>query len=183
MQIYPLQPGGAAEGVALASGPVTLSDMTALPRFGLKGRGSADWLVAQGHNLPEINRLSDGVLRLGGNDLVVIEGADDLRAAWQAADAPKGYDAWREETWAWMHLSGPRLDDLMAKICPVDLRANTFTEGQIAQTRVGYTEAVVWRAHHKGLDGFCVLFDISATAFFAQAIETAAQEFKKEAVL
>ena len=177
MQTYPLSPGGAAEGTALTTGPVTLTDLTPLPRFGLKGRGSADWLVAQGCDLPEVNRTANGILRLGREDLLVIEGADTLRAAWQAAPAPKGYDAWREETWAWMHLSGPHLDDLMAKICPVDLSVRAFTDGQIAQTRVGYVEAITWRDTRDGAPGFSVLFDIAATAFFANAVATAAQEF------
>ncbi|WP_421700964.1 hypothetical protein [Aliiroseovarius sp.] len=177
MRCYPLQPGGAAEGTPLTTGPVTLTDLTPLPRFGLKGRGSADWLAAQDLDLPEVNRMANGILRLGREDLLVIENADGLRAAWQGAGGVKGYDAWREETWAWMHLSGPRLDDLMAKICPVDLSPRAFADGQIAQTRVGYVEAVTWRDTRDGAAGFSVLFDIAATAFFANAVATAAQEF------
>ena len=179
MKTFPLSPGGAAENVTLTNGVVTLTDLTPLPRFGLKGRGSAAWLEAQGRSLPHINQIADGVLRLGNEDLVVIKDADDLRATWQAASAPKGYNAWREETWAWMHLSGPRLDDLMAKICPVDLSSAAFPEGTIAQTRVGYVEAITWRHTYEGRPGFAVFFDIAATAFFANAVATAAREFSE----
>ncbi|MBT6542847.1 MAG: hypothetical protein HOL77_01960 [Rhodobacteraceae bacterium] len=182
MRIYPLNKGGAAEGIALAQGPVQLTDLTDAPRFGLKGRGSADWVASQGRALPEVNRISDGLLRLGKEDLVVIVGADALRAVWHAASAPKGYNAWREETWAWLHLSGPRLEDLMAKICPVDLSTRAFGEGQIAQTRVGYVEAILWRDTHGGQPGFSVFFDIAATAFFANAITTAMTEFREAAL-
>lgn len=177
MRIFPLQTGGAAEGIELTKGPVTQIDLTPLPRFGLKGRGSADWLAAQSRVLPEVNRLKNGILRLGNEDLCVIDGADDLRTAWESAPAPKGYNAWRDETWAWMHLSGSSLDDLMAKICPVDLSPRAFGEGEIAQTRVGYVEAITWRDTRDGQPGFSVLFDVAATAFFADAVATAAQEF------
>lgn len=179
MRIYPLEPLGAAEGTALMTGPVTLSDDSRTPRFGLKGRGTVSFLQAQGYAVPEVNRISDGILRLGREEAVVLNHADDLRTRWDAAAAPKGYYSWREETWAMMHLSGPHLFDLMAKICPLNLAEGAFAQGEIAQTRVGYVEAITWR-DDRGTPGFSVLFDISATAFFANAVTTAAGEFVGE---
>lgn len=176
MRVYPLDPNGAAEDVALMTGPVTLRDDSHTPRFGLKGHGTVAFLTSHGVAVPEVNRIADGVLRLGGEEAVVLSPAPDLRARWESAAVPKGYYSWREETWAMMHLSGPRLFDLMAKICPVNLSASAFGLGEIAQTRVGYVEAITWRDDREG-PGFSVLFDISATAFFAEAIATAAAEF------
>lgn len=176
MRVYPLDLNGAAEGTSLINGPVTLRDDSCTPRFGLKGRGTVAFLTTQGVALPEVNRIADGVLRLGGEEVVVLNPAPDLHARWEEAAAPKGYYSWREETWAMMHLSGPRLFDLMAKICPVNLNPDAFIPGEIAQTRVGYVEAITWRDDRDG-PGFSVLFDISATAFFANAIATAAHEF------
>ncbi len=179
MKTFPLSPGGAADNVTLIDDVITLTDLTPLPRFGLKGRGSAAWLQTQGRPLPQINQIANGVLRLGREDLVVVEAADDLRAKWHAAPSPKGYNAWREETWAWMHLSGQHLGDVLAKICPVDLSPAAFKDNQIAQTRVGYLEAIIWRHTHEGREGFSVFFDIAATAFFANAVTTAAREFSE----
>lgn len=179
MRIYPLEPQGAAEGTALMTGPVTLQDLSRTPRFGLKGRGTVSFLQSQGYDVPEVNNIANGVLRLGREEAVVLNHPGDLRAAWEAAEAPKGYYSWREETWAMMHLSGPHLFDLMAKICPVNLGEGAFAQGEIAQTRVGYVEAVTWRDDRNG-PGFSVLLDISATAFFANAVATAAGEFERE---
>lgn len=36
---------------------------------------------------------------------------------------------------------------------------------------------ITWRNTHDGAPGFLVLFDIAATAFFANVVATAAQEF------
>ena len=57
--VFPLQRGGAAEQMVRLlgqKGNVTVQDLTALPRFGLKGPGSAEWLQATGLILPAVNR-------------------------------------------------------------------------------------------------------------------------------
>ena len=59
--VFPFMAGGAADGTTLPSGAVALSDLTACPRFGLKGGGSAAWLTAHGIALPALNRI--GVYR------------------------------------------------------------------------------------------------------------------------
>ncbi|MTH99157.1 hypothetical protein [Roseibium sp. RKSG952] len=179
MRIYPLDPQGAAEGTLLVTGAVNLRDLSHTPRFGLKGRGTVAFLQSQGILVPGVNEVANGVLRLGSEEVVVLDGPTELRASWEAAQAPKGYYAWREETWAMMHLSGERLFDLMAKICPVDLSVSAFAVGRIAQTRVGYVEAITWRNDRDGI-GFDLLFDIAATAFFADAVATASAEFNRE---
>lgn len=176
MRTNPFDAGGAAEDASLVSGAVTLRDFSQTPRFGLKGRGSVAFLQSQGYAVPEINEIANDVLRLGSEEIVVLNAADDLYTRWEAASAPKGYYSWREETWAMMHLTGPYLIDLMSKICPIDLSDSAFTVGQIAQTRVGYVEAIIWRNDRDGM-GFDILFDIAATAFFANAVAIASAEF------
>ncbi|RVC68037.1 hypothetical protein EN766_30930, partial [Mesorhizobium sp. M2A.F.Ca.ET.046.02.1.1] len=54
-RIYPFMPSGAADGTTqLISGAVALNDLTASPRFGLKGGGSADWLGQHGIPIPGV---------------------------------------------------------------------------------------------------------------------------------
>ena len=177
--IYPFIPGGAADGTKLVSGAVMLSDLTDSPRFGLKGGGSSAWLETQGISLPPVNRIGDHrgmrILRLGNEDILLLaEGAGDtlgkVKAAWQAAVAPKGYSSWREEGWAWMRLSGPRLATAMSALCALDLRPEKFGADDIAQTRVGHIEAVAFRSSA----GFDILFDITASAYFARAVAAVA---------
>ncbi|RUU66007.1 sarcosine oxidase [Mesorhizobium sp. M2C.T.Ca.TU.009.01.2.1] len=177
--IYPFMAGGAADSTKLVSGEVVLSDLTASPRFGLKGGGSAAWLAAQGVKLPAVNRIGEHrgmrVLRLGNEDILLLaqdagETLAEVKAAWHAAAAPKGYSSWREEGWAWMRLSGPRLAEAMSSLCALDLRPQKFGGDNIAQTRVGHIEAVTFRSP----TGFDILFDITASAYFARAVAAVA---------
>jgi len=175
--IFPLSPDGAAAGTKLPNGALTLSDLTGSPRFGLKGAGSAIWLRRQGAPLPEVNHLLDWqemrVLRLGREDIVLLGSEatvsiSALVAIWMADPNPRGFSSWREESWAWMRLSGPGADDAMAQLCAVDLRPGRFGPNQVAQTRVGGIDTVTFRCD----GGFDFLFDITATAHFANTIET-----------
>ncbi|MEI9401223.1 hypothetical protein [Mesorhizobium argentiipisi] len=179
MRIYPFMPGGAAGSTKLISDAVVLSDLTGRPRFGLKGGGSAAWLAAQGVTLPAVNRIGDHrgmrVLRLGNEDILLLaesagETLAEVKAAWQAAAAPKGFSSWREEGWAWMRLSGPGLAEAMSSLCALDLRLQKFGADDIAQTRVGNIEAVTFRSP----TGFDILFDITASAYFARAVAAVA---------
>ncbi|WP_217568860.1 hypothetical protein [Mesorhizobium sp. GbtcB19] len=178
-RIYPFMPGGAADGIKLVSGAVVLSDLTASPRFGLKGCGSAAWLAAQGIPLPAVNRIGKHhgmqVLRLGNEDILLLaegvgETLAEVKTAWHAATAPKGYSSWREEGWAWLRLSGPRLAEAMNGLCALDLRPEKFGPDDIAQTRVGHIEAVTFRSPA----GFDILFDITASAYFARSVAAVA---------
>ena len=178
--IFPFEPGGAAHGTALPSGDVALTDLTDRPRFGLKGGGSAAWLAAHGVALPAVNRIGSHrglrVLRLGNEDILLL-GEDagkalaELRSAWESDSGPKGYSSWREEGWAWMRLSGPAIAEAMSQLCALDLRADRFGAEDIAQTRVGHIEAVTVRAP----GGFDVLFDITASAYFARTVSSVAR--------
>lgn len=180
MPLFPFEPGGAAHGMALATCIVALTDLTASPRFGLKGGGSAAWLAAHGVALPAINRIGSHrgmrVLRLGNEDILLLgEGAGEalaeLRSVWESDAGPKGYSSWREEGWAWMRLSGPAVAEAMRQLCALDLRVDKFGAEDIAQTRVGHIEAVTIRAP----TGFDVLFDVTASAYFARTIEAVAR--------
>jgi sarcosine oxidase subunit gamma len=178
--VFPFMAGGAAHSTKLPSGAVELSDLTASPRFGLKGGGSAAWLTAHGIALPALNRIGAyrgmRILRLGNDDILLLaEGAGgalaELKAVWASDSRPKGYSSWREEGWAWLRISGPQAPQAMARLCAVDLRADKFGADDIAQTRVGQIEAVTFRSQA----GFDVLFDVTASAYFARTAAAVAR--------
>lgn len=184
-RVFPLSPDGpAAEYTSLigAHDGLTIADRTAWPRFGVKGPGAADWLKAAGVKLPAANRLAsvDGmtVLRLGGNDITILGDPErlgplaDLQARWTTATGPKGYSSWREEAWAWLTLSGPALDETLARHCAVDLRPGRFADDQIAQTRFTHHDAVVIRRGGEAN----VLFDIASTAAVMRALRPAMRQ-------
>lgn len=174
---FPLSTGGSAQDISLPNGAVELVDLTAEPRFGIKGPGSSAWLKGCGITLPPVNRISGHgdlrVLRLGSEDFLVVDGElDALTARWNNTTGPRGYWSWREEGWAWMRLSGPDVNGVMARLCALDLRAGRLHEDEIAQTRVAQLEAVLVRAG----EGFDVFFDIAATAFFVRTVILAAKQ-------
>lgn len=185
LRIFPFMPGGAAPGTALPVGSIALTDKTASPRFGLKGLGSSDWLGAQGIALPAVNRIGvhDGmrVLRLGKEDVVLLAGDTaealaGLKSTWLRDSGPKGYSSWREEGWAWLRLSGSGLPKAMSRLCALDLRPGRFGAEDIAQTRVGHIEAVLFRS----ADAFDVLFDITASASFARQVAAVARHCSED---
>ena len=174
-RVFPLSDRGAAAehaGSLGGDGPLHLRDLTACARFGLKGPGADRWFAGQGH-LPAINRWMrrDGLrlLRLGARDLMALaepegpEPVEALCAAWQARGAP-GHSSWREETWAWLRLTGPATWGVAARLTVVDLRAVAFAPDQILQTRFAHLDAVLLRAGPDAEAGLDILFDIAATA-------------------
>ncbi len=70
-----------------------------------------------------------------------------------------------------MRLSGPQAPRAMERLCALDLRTDKFSAEDIAQTRVGHIEAVMVRSHA----GFDVLFDVTASAYFARTVAAAAR--------
>jgi sarcosine oxidase subunit gamma len=61
--------------------------------------------------------------------------------------------------------------EAMSRLCALDQRAGQFGADDLAQTRVGHIEAATFRSQA----GFDVLFDITASAFFARAVAAVAR--------
>ena len=78
---FPLSAGSSAQDTRLPTGAVGLVDLTAEPRFGIKGPGSSAWLEGCGITLPPVNRIGRHgglrVLRLGSEDFLIVDGELD----------------------------------------------------------------------------------------------------------
>ena len=183
MKVFPLSPGGAAEAEIPLLGEafgLVVAERTPWPRFGIKGPGAADWLTGAGFALPAPNRIATlpgmAALRLGGNDVTILGDPAfpaplaALRGRWEGASGPKGWSSWREEGWAWLHLSGPALPGVLARLCAVDLAPERFGADAIAQTRFAHLDAVVIRRDASAE----VLFDITASAVCLRDLRAAA---------
>lgn len=154
-------------------------DCTRAERFGLRGPGTLDWLRAEGLTLPEtVNAaltLDCGttIQRLGQQEVLLTappgtsgQRLRDLRIAWDNSALPaKGYDAYRDEGWAWFVLSGPMAPHLMTRISMTDLRPQSFKIRQVAQTRALQQDAVVARLDRFGVVSYDLFFDIASAAF------------------
>lgn len=182
--VFPLSAAGSAQGTTLPAGPLTVSDLTAKPRFGLKGAGSLAWLEAAGAPVPGFNGIADWrglrVLRLGREDFLLLgdQGGDlaALRGEWESTTGARGWSSWREEGWAWFRLDGPALPEAMARLCALDLRPEAFGNTAIAQTRVGGIEAVLFRTG----PAFDILFDITLTATMARILAATTHDLTGE---
>ncbi|WP_102108265.1 sarcosine oxidase subunit gamma [Oceaniglobus roseus] len=51
----------------------------------------------------------------------------------------------QSDAWAMFDLSGPNVDRVLARICPVDLRPRVFPEGATARTLLGHMSASITR--------------------------------------
>lgn len=156
-------------------------DCTALPRFGLRGRGSCLWLKSQGFAVPDaLNRAAvarDGTLMLRlGQDEALIAGAGnttvtDTEARWAAATGARGYDAFRRDGWAHLVIIGPGTSELMSEITEIDLRPSSMPVDQIAQTRALHLDAVIVRTDRFSGDAYEIFFDIASRDYAIHALE------------
>lgn len=153
-------------------------DCTRTDRFGLRGPGALAWLESAGIAVPgsvnSAHRLDTGlsVLRLGRQEVLLTAapghctGLADLKARWRASDLrEKGFDGFREEGWAWVTISGPAADRVMARISMTDLRPRTLTAGSVAQTRALHQDVVIARLDWFGSLSYDLFFDIASAEF------------------
>lgn len=164
-------------------------DCTQTERFGLRGPGTLDWLGEAGLSAPEaVNAgltlpCGTSVLRLGQQEVLLAAPPGGsgvqlraLREAWRDSALPtKGYDAYRDEGWAWFVISGPAAPALMRRISMADLRPESLKPGDLAQTRALHLDAVVARFDHFGAVSYDIFIDIASAAFALDVLtETAA---------
>lgn len=163
-------------------------DCTRRERMGLRGPGTLDWIAAEGLPLPDgVNSAltlscGTGILRLGSQEVLLTASTGDggarlreLRAAWQGSNlSHKGYDAYREEGWAWFVVSGEASPLFMSRISMADLRPRSMAVGQIAQTRALHQDAVIARLDRFGGVSYDIFLDIASSEFAQEVLaETA----------
>jgi sarcosine oxidase subunit gamma len=172
-----------------ASHPCVLVELTEVPRVGFRGQQSAAYLQARGFTLPDApNRAvtqADGshVARLSQTEYLILgsladrgERIADEEARWEL-DHSANYLLPREDSHAWLQLSGICIADVMAKLCGVDLRAAAFPPGAVAQTSAARINVIVINVGSKGQPAFQILFDRASLAYFKDAVLDAMAEF------
>lgn len=191
---------GAGQEAELASARrLALADLSVLPHAGLKGKGTVEWLTAQGLSIgPDSNiayAQAGGELaaRLAPTEIFLLDSlAGDgalmqrLGNNWKWAEtAPRpaqGYPTPRQDSHAWFMVSGEFTPDLFAKMCGVDMRRDHFAEGAIAQTSIARMSAIIIRADRKASDGratpaYHILADIASAEYLWACLMDAAAEF------
>ncbi|MFV3288905.1 sarcosine oxidase [Pseudomonas sp. NY11955] len=166
-----------------------LTDLTALARVGFRGSDSAAYLQRRGYQLPtqpnQAVRQDDGswVARLSQAEYLLLGSlADDgarvagVEAEW-VQDAQRNYLLPRQDSHAWLQLSGVHGSAVMAKLCGVDLRAGAFPPGAVAQTSAARVNVVVVNVGSDARPVLQLLFDRASLAYMCEAVLDAMDEF------
>ena len=169
--------------------PCALIDLSEVPRVGFRGRQSAEYLSARGFELPDApNRAvtqADGshVARLSQTVYLVLGSlADrgqriaDEEARWEL-DHSANYLLPRQDSHAWLQLSGVHIDQVMAKLCGVDLRLQAFAAGAAAQTSAARINVIVINVGSQEVPTFQILCDSASVEYFKGAVLDAMGEF------
>ncbi len=167
----------------------TLLDLTDLARVGFRGAQSAEYLLGRGFQLPEApNRAvtqADGshVARLSQTEYFILGSAADQgmriadeEARWEM-DHLANYLLPRQDSHAWLQLSGVAISEVMAKLCGVDLRPHAFGPGAVAQTSAARINVIVINVGAQLTPCFQILFDRCSRTYFKAALSDAMAEF------
>ena len=171
-----------------------LVDLTAVPRVGFRGSQSAEYLSARGFELPEAPnravRQADGsqVARLSQTEYFILgsladqgQRVADEEARWEL-DHCANYLLPREDSHAWLSLSGICIAQVMAKLCGVDLRPEAFGQGAVAQTSAARINVIVINIGTQAQPAFHLLFDRMSLEYFKDAVLDAMAEFDGQLV-
>lgn len=162
----------------VSNAALSMCDATHLARVGWKGRGTLDFLSTLGIALPVApNRwCSDAsgalVLRLGQQDFLFADdfgtpsaiGARMVSAA-AAASGACGHQVPRQHGLAALALWGAASDDLLARLCAIDLRPRAFAADAVAQTQLGSVSVTLIRRDRAQMAGYLIFVDTSLALY------------------
>lgn len=164
-------------------------DLTGLSRVGFRGTQSSEYLQSRGFSLPDKPNQaitqSDGslVARLSQTEYLILgslrdrgERIADEEARWEL-DHLANYLLPREDSHAWLQLSGVHTADVMAKLCGVDLRSAAFAQGAVAQTSAARINVIVINVKSESHPMFYILCDRASLEYFTGALMDAMAEF------
>ena len=185
---------GDPDGEAQAARRLGLADLSVLPHTGFKGAGVVAWLRGQG---VEVSEEPNWAPRQAGGGLAVRQAAAEvmilgdlsgdggwperLKQAWWAEPvpppSPRGFPMPRDETHAWLAVTGAHAAAMFAKLCAVDLRVPAFPQGRVAQTSIARLNGVLVRDDRGGVPFFHLLADCAAAEYLWDCLRDAMAEF------
>ena len=167
-----------------------LADLSLRPRWGVKGRDAFAWLAGQGAGVPArenaAERQRDGSLiaRLSPGEALVLaslpRGQSALQAAIEALPTEglgACYPVPRWDSHCWFAVAGADAPRMFAKLCGVDLAAESFPDGSVAQTSVARLSAIVIRSDIGNAVTFSLLADSASTEYLWDCLVDAMDEF------
>jgi sarcosine oxidase, subunit gamma len=175
---------------AASSAQLKLVDLSVFPRWGVKGREAFAWLETRGAIAPSGNNRAqlqdDGslVVRLSPGEALILSSVPDGRSSLaQAIETmpPEGqgacYPVPRRDSHCWFIVAGDDGPRMLAKLCGVDLAADQFSNGSIAQTSVARLWAIVIRHDVAGTVSFSILAESASAEYLWDCLIDAMTEF------
>ena len=167
-----------------------LCDLSTMPRTGVTGPGSTDWLATLGLSVPETpNRAvrqpgGDTLARLSDTEYLLLGtrwlGRDGSRAGFtEFSDRPdrRVYALPRLDSHCCLALTGAQAVEALSKICAADFRLHVFADGDVAQTSMAHLSVIVIRQDLHRCPCFLVLVNSVAAEYALEAILDAMAEF------
>ena len=164
-------------------------DLTNLSRVGFRGTNAATYLSSFGFHLPDAANFAvqqaDGswVARLSATEYFLLGSLNDfgerisqLENNWTMDDRAN-YLLPRQDSHAWLQLTGNTAALVMAKLCAVDLSSEVFAVGQVAQTSVARVNAIILNVSDAQTQKFNILCDRSAALYMWEVLQDAIAEF------
>lgn len=167
-----------AERDALAT--LALCDLSALPKQGYKGPGTADWLNAQGVTLPQgmydTLPLTDGgiVVRIGSDEFLLESGVTGQTVAdLQTKPVSAGvYDLARAD--ATILIGGTQAKQVMLQTCGVNFAVEPA--GRVVYSRVAGVSAAILPQPSEDIDRFRLWVDYSYAPYLWRTLVEIAEE-------
>ncbi len=183
-----------AESEADSARRMALADLSVLPHGGFKGRGTVEWLTAQGlaigadSNKAYAQGGGELAARLAPTEIFLLDSLagngtliNRLNDAWQWAPAAprpqQGYPTPRQNSHAWFMVTGAKAPEMFAKICGVDLRPAHCPVGTIAQTSIAKMSGIIIRADLGQTIAYHLLADIASADYLWTCVEDAIAEY------
>ena len=167
----------------------SLVDLTERSRLGFRGPDSTAYLEARGFEVPDTpNRAryqSDGswVVQLSNTEYFLLGSPEDEgrrlaeeESSWSLTDLAN-YLLPRHDSHAWLQLKGPRIAEVMSKLCGVDMREKAFGNGDVLQTQVARLSAVVVNTGTPEEKCFELLYDRCSAKYMTEVVADALAEF------
>jgi len=176
------------EGCGVIEGPggLLLRDLSLARREGVRGAGAREWLLSQGHSLPDAPNqiVADGqsgfVMSLSHREFWLLQPASEASSGRPASEAVAAgvWPLYCQHSHAWLQLAGEPRAEVMAKLCGVDLSDADFPLGSVAQTQAARVSVIV-AAHQSenGQPAFSIFVDHSLARYLWEAIEDAMAEW------
>ena len=171
-----------------------LIDLTHLSRVGFRGADAALYLQREGYRTPDVPNTvleqedNSFVGRLSATEYLLLGSLKDfgdkiaaLESNWQMNEYIN-YLLPRQDSHAWIMLTGEYVSAIMAKLCGVDLSPEEFEPGHIVQTSVARINAIVLNVSDEVCPKFSILCDRSASLYLWEVLLDAMDEFNGKVI-